>query len=130
MSAWGDRTDPADFEQTLHAVQSRDVYYAKPRLLQKNGAAEIGAFYVLTEECESVFPIRADGFLNLSDLKISEGFIQFYIYSEDRILDGLYSYERFMEEIRQYDIQQFDVDHILIPPMNKESLERLADKLS
>ena len=68
--------------------------------------------------------------MNLSEIKISEGFIQFYIYSEDRILDGLYPYERFMEEIRQYGVQAFDTGHVLIPPMNKESLERLADKLS
>ncbi|MCM1258279.1 MAG: DUF4299 domain-containing protein [Roseburia sp.] len=133
---WRDCTDLEDFEQTLHVIQSQDVYYAKPQLLQKNGTAEIGAFYVLTEECESVFPICADGFfcaeefLNLNELKISEGFIQFYIYSEDRMLDGLYPYEKFMKEIRQCGIQQFDADHVLIPPMNKESLERLADKLS
>lgn len=129
VAAWGEGADPADFEQTLHAVQSQDVYYARPRLLQKSGTEEIGAFYVLTEECESVFPVRADGFLNLSEYKINEGFIQFYIYSEKRMLDGMYSYERFMEEIQQYDIRQFDTDHVLIPPLNKESLERLADRL-
>lgn len=130
VSAWRDCMDLEDFEQTLHAIQSQDVYYAKPRLLQKSDTSEIGAFYVLTEECESVFPVCADGFLNLNELKISEGFIQFYIYSENRMLDGMYPYERFMEEIRQYGIQQFDADHVLIPPMNKESLEKLVDKLS
>ena len=130
VSAWSESADLADFEQTLHTIQSRDVYYARPKLLQKSDTGEIGAFYVLTEECESVFPVHADGFLNLSEYKISEGFIQFYIYSENRMLDVLYSYERFMEEVRQYGIQQFDTDHVLIPPLNKESLEKLADKLS
>ncbi|MDE7247491.1 MAG: DUF4299 domain-containing protein, partial [Lachnospiraceae bacterium] len=129
VSAWSESADLTDFEQTLHAIQSRDVYYARPKLLQKNDTGEIGAFYVLTEECESVFPVRADGFLNLSEYKINEGFIQFYIYSENRMLDGLYSYERFMEEVQQYGIQQFDTDHVLIPPLNKESLERLAERL-
>ena len=33
VSAWRDCTDLEDFEQTLHTIQSRDVYYAKPRLL-------------------------------------------------------------------------------------------------
>lgn len=130
VSVWRACKDLTNFEQTLHAIQSWDVYYAKPRLLQKSDATEIGAFYVLMEECKSVFPVRADGFLNLSELKVSEGFIQFYIYSEDRMLDGMYAYERFMEEIQQYSIRQFDTDHVLIPPMNKESLENLADKLS
>ena len=130
VALWGESANLADFEQTLHAIQSRDVYYARPRLMQKNGTEEISAFYVLTQECESVFPVRADGFLNLSEYKISDGFIQFYIYTENRMLDGMYSYERFMEEIRQYGVQQFDTDHVLIPPLNKESLERLADQLS
>ena len=54
----------------------------KPRLLRKNDTGEIGAFYTLTEECASVFPLRADGFLNLGELKIAEGFIQFVLNSE------------------------------------------------
>lgn len=128
--AWGGCTDLADFEKTLHEIQSQDVYYAKPRLMRKGDAGDIGAFYVLTEECESVFPVRADGFLNLNQLKIKEGFVQFYIYSEERMLDGIYSYERFIERIRTYGAQQFDADHVLIPSLNKESLEKLADELS
>ena len=46
------------------------------------------------------------------------------------MLDGMYSYERFMEEMQKYGVRQFDADHVLIPPMNKEKLERMADKLS
>lgn len=130
VSAWRECKDLADFEQTLHDMQARDVYYAKPRLLKRSGTDQIGAFYVLTEECESVFPVRADGFLNLNGIKISEGLIQFYIGSEDRILDGLYSYDRFMEEIQKYGIQQFDAEHILVPSLNKEILEKLADEIS
>lgn len=129
VAVWGESADPVDFEQTLHAIQSQDVYYAKPRLLQKSSTGDIGAFYVLTEECESVFPVRADGFLNLNQIKISEGYIQFYIYSEDRILDGMYSYDRFIKEIGRYGVQQFDEDHVLIPSMNKEELEKLAGLL-
>lgn len=129
VSAWGACTDLADFEQTLHDLQARDVYYAKPRLMQKSGTGDIGAFYVLTEECESVFPVRADGFLNLNQIKISGGFIQFYIYSEDRVLDGMYSYERFIKEIERRGVWQFDADHVLVPSMNKEEMEKLADQL-
>lgn len=126
---WENCTDLSDFEQTLHDLQSLDVYYAKPRLFQKNDTKEIGAFYALTEECASVFPIRADGFLNLDGLKIDEGFVQFVIYSEQRTLEGLYPYERFIEELTKQGIKQFDGDHVLIPPMSKEELERLAEKL-
>lgn len=129
VSEWENCTELFDFEQTLHNLQSMDVYYAKPKLLQKSDTNEIGAFYALTEECESVFPIRADGFLNLGDLKVAEGFVQFVLYSEQRVMDGLFPYERFMEEIQGRGVRQFDVDHVLIPPMSKKDLEMLAEKL-
>lgn len=129
VAAWESCTDLSDFEQTLHNMQALDVYYAKPRLLQKNGNKEIGAFYALTEECASVFPVRADGFLNLSELKIAEGFIQFVLYSEQRAMDGLFPYERFVEQVRGFGVQPFDGDHILIPPLTKAQLEALAGKL-
>lgn len=129
VAAWETCTDLSDFEQTLHRLQALDVYYAKPRLLQKNDTKEIGAFYALTEECESIFPVRADGFLNLSELKITEGFVQFVLYSEQRVMEGLFPYERFIEELGRHGVRQFDADHILIPPMTKGELERLAGKL-
>lgn len=129
VAAWETCTDLSDFGQTLHNLQAMDVYYAKPRLLQKNDTKEIVAFYALTEECESVFPVRADGFLNLSKLKITEGFVQFVIYSEDRVLEGMFPYEQFIEKLSGYGVRQFDADHILIPSMTKAELEKLAGKL-
>ena len=129
VSAWEICTDLSDFEQTLHKLQALDVYYAKPRLLQKSDTKEIGAFYALTEECESIFPVRADGFLNLSELKVTEGFVQFVLYREQRVMEGMFPYERFIEELRGYGVRQFDADHILIPPMTKDELEKLAGKL-
>jgi len=129
VAAWEACTDLSDFESTLHGLLARDVYYAKPRLLQKNDTKEIGAFYALTEECESIFPVRADGFLNLSELKVTEGFVQFVLYSEQRVLEGMFPYEQFIEELNRYDVRKFDADHILIPPMTKADLENLAEKL-
>ena len=129
VSAWEICTDLSDFEQTLHKLQALDVYYAKPRLLQKSDTKEIGAFYALTEECESIFPVRADGFLNLSELKVTEGFVQFVLYREQRVMEGMFPYSRFIEELRGYGVRQFDADHILIPPMTKDELEKLAGKL-
>ena len=129
VAAWEVCADLSDFEQTIHALQSMDVYYAKPRLLQKSATEEIGAFYALTENCESVFPVRGDGFLNLDEIKVSECFVQFVLYSEQRVLDGLFPYDRFMEELRQYGVRPFDGDHVLIPPMSRAQLEELAAKL-
>ena len=129
VAAWQTCTDLSDFEQTIHILQCMDVYYAKPRLMQKSTTEEIGAFYALTEDCESVFPVRGDGFLNLDGIKVAECFVQFVIHSEQRVLDGLFPYDRFMEELQQYGIRPFDGDHVLIPPMSKAQLEELAAKL-
>ena len=68
-------------------------------------------------------------FLNLSELKVTEGFVQFVLYSEQRVLEGMFPYGQFVEELRGYDVRQFDGDHILIPPMTKAELEELAGKL-
>ena len=67
--------------------------------------------------------------MNLSEIKVSECFVQFVLYSEQRVLDGLFPYDRFMEELQKYGIRPFDADHVLIPPMSKAKLEELAAKL-
>ena len=129
VAAWRDCADLSDFEETLHRLQSMDIYYAKPQLRVKSATKEIGAFYALTEDCRSVFPVRADGFLNLDEIKVAEGFIQLVLYQEKRVLEGLIPYERFIQETERRGVQRFDEDHILVPPMGKEELEGLAERL-
>lgn len=118
-------TDLQEFEQILHDKQNMDVYYAKPRLLQKQNG-EIGAFYVFTEECESIFPVKADGFINLNQTKVDEGFVQYYIFSEDYMMDGLYSYDKFISYMLEHGATYYDKNHILVPSMNKAQMEELA----
>lgn len=130
VALWESCSDLADFEETLHQLQSQDVYYAKPQLFRNNTTGKIGAFYALTEECASVFPVRADGFLNMDGIQVEEGFVRFVLYSEQRVMEGMFPYEAFMEELEQHGIQQFDADHVLIPPLNKEELEQLAERLN
>ena len=60
---------------------------------------------------------------------MTEGFIQFVLYSEQRVLEGMFPYEQFIEELNRYDVRKFDADHILIPSMTKADLENLAKKL-
>lgn len=120
--------DLEGLEKLFHEKQALDAYYAKPRLLQNNNTGKIGAFYTLTEECDSIFPIRADGFLNLDtqDLKIDDGMIQFYIYSENRLMDGLFNYEKFSQYILQHGATLYDKEHMLVPSMTKAELETMA----
>lgn len=110
-----------EFEKYIHGKQAIDVYYAKPKLYKKN-EAEVAAVYVLTEECESVFPIKADGFINLSDVKIDKGFIQFYIFSENRMIENLYDYDTFIQCMLVKGMEKFDGTHILIPSLTKNEI--------
>lgn len=118
-------TDLQEFEQLLHEKQNMDVYYGKPRLLQKQ-TGEIGAFYTFTEECESIFPVKADGFINLDQIKIDEGFIQYFIFSEERVLEGLYDYDKFIRYMLDNGAKYYDRSHILVPSMTKAQIEEMA----
>lgn len=115
----------AEFESYIHDMQRIDAYYAKPRLLHSDERDVNGAFYVLTEECVSIFPSKADGFLNLNQIPIGEGFIQFYIYSEGRVADGLYDYDRFIQYVKDHGATDYDGDHLLIPAMSKADIEEM-----
>lgn len=126
---WRQAADLGELEQVLHELQSRWPYYAKPRLLQKD-TGEIGAFYVLTEECESVFPEEPGEFLNFSDIKIAEGFVQFFIYSENRVLEGLYPYAGFIREVRRREwCCDFDGCHLLIRPLTKAEILEIVEAI-
>ena len=59
-----------DFEEKMHSLQAGDYYYAKPSLFKDTNSGKNLAFYTLTDDCESVFPIHADDFLNMNDVKI------------------------------------------------------------
>jgi hypothetical protein len=121
-------SDLREFEQILHDKQNLDVYYAKPRLFQKE-SGEIGAFYTFTEECESIFPVRANGFLNFDNIEVEEGFVRFYICSEQTVMDGLFNYEKFIQYFLDRGAEYYDNSHILLPSMTKEQLKELAKEL-
>lgn len=122
-------TDLDAFEELLHNKQAMDIYYAKPRLHRNSNNGRIGAFYTLTEDCLSIFPTEAKTFINLDDIQIDDEFIRFYIYSEDRVVDGIFSYRRFMELMMMVEPEYFDREHIIIPPLSKEQIEELVEML-
>lgn len=114
-------TDLTEFEQLLHEKQDIDIYYAKPLLLQKK-TGEIGAFYVFTETCESVFPVNYDDFINLRQVKISEGFVRYALISNDKILDKLFDYDKFIKYQLEHGAKYFDKNHIITLSMNYEQM--------
>lgn len=122
-------TDLKTFEEILHSRQSLDAYYANPSLHMNNNNGKICAFYTLTEDCLSVFPIKAETFLYLDYVRVDEAFIRFYIYSEDRVIDGFYSYSSFIECMMMVDLEFFDREHVIIPPLFKEQIEGIVEIL-
>lgn len=124
-------TDLKEFEQLLHEKQDMDVYYAKPALLRDKENNKIIAAYTLTEECESIFPLKAEGFLKIyDDTKIDEGWIRFFIYSEDRLADGIFLYDRFVSYILEHGAIGYDERNILIPKLTKEQIGKMLKAIS
>ena len=124
-----DCRDLAEFEQMLHDMQNMDVYYANPVLMRNKSDGKILAVYTLTEECESIFPKAADGFLNLEDIKIDEGFVRFYIYSEQRFMDGMYSYDKFISCMMEHGAKPYDAAHVLLPSVTKKEIEEVVQEI-
>jgi len=123
-----------EYEQLIHDVQNRDIYYAKPRLVSDNETNAIFAFYALTDQTESIFPIDGTTVL-LSTLNetptINEVFIRFVLYSEQRAIEGKYNYEKFIKYISKHpDITSYDDAHIIIPPLSKEEIFELIESIS
>lgn len=121
--------DLMQFEQTIHDLQNIDAYYANPSLLQNRTDGKILAIYTLTEECDSIFPVSADGFLNLDQINIDKGLIRFFICSEDRVVDGMFDYDAFVEYVIVHGAKRFDEGHILIPSMTKEEIAAMIEQI-
>ena len=121
--------DLQKFEQLLHDMQAIDAYYAKPTLMQNKADGKILAIYTLTEECVSIFPVKADDFLNLDSIKIDEGLVRFYIFSENQAGDGMFSYDRFISYMSEHGARKFDDTHLLIPSITKDEIDHMISEI-
>lgn len=115
--------DLKEYENLLHKLQNRDCYYAKPKFRQFSGNDEILACYVLTSNCESIFPIKGDIFLNRDEFEINDSYINFFLREEMKLIDGIYKYDEFIEYVLDKGIEYFDQDHIIVNMSDKEVLE-------
>lgn len=129
VSEFAECKDLRRFEQVIHDMQGIDAYYAKPSLAQNKTDGKILAVYTLTEECLSIFPVKADGFLNFDKIKIDEGFIRFYIFSENQVKDGMFSYDRFISYMLEHGARQFDGTHLLIPSITKDEIDNMIQEI-
>ena len=120
-----------DFEETLHRLQAEDLYYAKPSLMHNKVDDKNYACYVLTANCASIFPIKATEFLNLDQIKIEDGLIQFFIFEEKKMLDGIYQYDKFIEYMNKYGVEKFDNQHIIIPDtFSKDEILKMINEIT
>lgn len=120
-----------DFETTIHNLQTGDVYYAKPSLMHNNTDGKNYACYVMTAECESIFPTEAEGFINLDNIQIDGGLIQFYIFEEEKLIDGMYSYEKFVEYMLNHGAKKFDAIHMKVPGnITKEEIYKIIEYIN
>ena len=121
--------DLREFEELIHTKQNMDVYYAKPTLMRNQDNGEILAFYTLTEKCESIFPIHYENFLYEDQIKPAVGFVRFFIYSENRAMDGFFAYDRFISYVMELGATIYDGWHVQIPPLTKEAIRIVAERI-
>ena len=118
--------DLDDFEETIHELQAGDFYYAKPSLMKNKNDGKVLAVYTLTDECASIFPMDAKAFLNLDGIQVDEGLISFWIYGEQRRVEGLYPYDKFVEYMMNHGAAKFDASHMRIPGnITKEEIDKM-----
>lgn len=121
--------DLKEFEKLLNKKQKIDAYYAKPRIYNNSTNNTIVAVYNLTEECDSIFPVDGNDFINLHGIKVDEVLIQFYIFSENRLAEGIYDYRKFINEIMKNDINYFDASHVIIGTLAKNDINEIIEKI-
>lgn len=72
------------------------------------------ATYVLTDDVESIFPLSTDVFLNLSDYEIGNSYINFFLFEEMNLVDGLYDYNEFIQYSLNNGAEKFGDNHIIV----------------
>lgn len=99
--------------------------------MRNNNNGRIIAVYTLTEECENIFPINANSFIGSDKVKVDDFFIRFYIFSEKRPVDGLFSYEKFSEYMLKNRATKFDAEHMHVPgDITKEEINTIIKNIS
>ncbi len=125
--------DLSVFSQLLHDKQNMDTYYAKPSLMRNEVDNSILAIYTLTEDCLSIFPMDFNDFISASNpqnpIRADKGMIRFFIFSENRPLDGMWDYEEFIKYVMERGATKYDDAHILVPEYNKAGIEEMTNSI-
>ena len=109
-----------DFGAWLHNHQKQDVYYAVPRVYQK----EDGFFgvYTITSTVDSLLPIKPEAPFGMKDpvsgedIQIATWYAAFYDLEEETFL-GQLPYEAFVKEIHLSECERYDAKMRKLPGM-------------
>lgn len=102
------------FEECLHQLQSKDVYYATPRFFQRQDQTIFGIFFI-TDEVLSVVPERPSMPFH-PDLKVEDYYVRI---PENHTI----KYQDFYKSVRK--IEKYDHDHMVVS-LEDDVIEELA----
>ena len=109
-----------DFGAWLHNHQKQDIYYASPRIYQK----EDGFFgvYTITSTVDSLLPVKPEAPFGMkdptsgADIQIDTWYAAFYDLEEESFL-GQLPYEIFIQEIHLSEGERYDAKMYKLPGM-------------
>lgn len=125
--------DLSGFSKLLHEKQNMDVHYAKPSLMKNSVDDSIIAFYTMAEDCPTLFPIDFNSFL-MTDrpadpIRADKGMIDFYLFSEQKLLGGMWDYNEFIKYVMDHGAKKYDRNRILVPSYTKEEIMELTNSI-
>lgn len=123
-------SDPKTFHLWLHAQQNIDVYFAAPMFYDTEEG--IVGVYVLTEDCESVFPNSPSVPFGILDphtnqpLTCEQYRVSLFSTTENNVI-GQLDYESWLEHMRTRPLAYYDGGHFRFDGLSLAELQSLLE---
>lgn len=123
-------TDPKAFHSWLHERQSMDVYYAAPMFYDTDEG--IVGVYVLTEDCESVFPNKPSVPFGLLDphtnqaLTCNQYHVSLYSTTENAVI-GQLNYDTWLTQMRSRALEYYDGGHFRFAGLSLAEMRSMSE---
>ena len=120
--------DVEAFGRWMHEKQAVDAYYAQPQFFRTDEG--IVGRYVVTEDCRTIFPLKGQVPLGISDpetgkaLKCDRYEVYFYSISQEKML-GYVPFELFIEIIKEQ-AERFDGANIIFDGLPLRMLQKIT----
>lgn len=123
-------SNPKDFHQWLHDRQSLDVYYAAPMFYDTEDG--IVGIYVLTEDCDSVFPNTPSVPFGIMDphtnkaLTCEQYRVSLVSTTQNEVI-GQLDYEEWLERMRSHPLEYYDGGHFRFAGLSLSEMQALLE---